>query len=253
MSDTPDTLLEAPDEPSRPKKVRKYEIVPLMTGMAMAVLVIYMVVVQIQQFREGAHRSHCKNNLEAIGRALHMYHEAFKVLPPAYTVDANGEPLHSWRTLILPYLDELALYQTIDLSKPWNDPANANAYATPVRAYACSSHGPYTNTNYSAIVNPGTCIRVGVSRTLSQITDGRRNTILVMEVPDNHAVHWMSPLDAGESVVLKFGQDAHLPHSGGVHALLADGKVRFISSKIAPDTLRYLISAAGGDVLCDDF
>ena len=51
----------------------------------------------------------------------------YKALPPAYTVDADGRPLHSWRTLILPYLEQEPLYQTIDLSKPWNDPANAKA------------------------------------------------------------------------------------------------------------------------------
>ena len=58
------------------------------------------------------------------------YEQAYNALPPAYTVDANGRPLHSWRTLILPYLEQESLYQTIDLSKPWNDPANARAVET---------------------------------------------------------------------------------------------------------------------------
>ena len=45
----------------------------------------------------------CVNNLKQIALALHNYEEVYKVLPPAYTVDAQGRPLHSWRTLILPY------------------------------------------------------------------------------------------------------------------------------------------------------
>ena len=70
------------------------------------------------------------NNLKQIALALLNYEQAHHALPPAYTVDAQGRPLHSWRTLILPYLDQESLYQTIDLSKPWNDPANAKALET---------------------------------------------------------------------------------------------------------------------------
>ncbi|MBC8288680.1 MAG: DUF1559 domain-containing protein, partial [Planctomycetes bacterium] len=54
--------------------------------------------------REASRRSQCKNNLKQIGIALHNYHEDHGAFPPAYTMDANGQPLHSWRTLILLYL-----------------------------------------------------------------------------------------------------------------------------------------------------
>ena len=53
-----------------------------------------------------ARRAQCTNNLKQIALALHNYEQAYKALPPAYTVDAEGRPLHSWRTLILPYLEE---------------------------------------------------------------------------------------------------------------------------------------------------
>ena len=66
--------------------------------------------------REPSRRSQCKNNLKQIGLALHNYHEKYQAFPPAYTVDATGKPLHSWRTLILPFVDQQALYDKIDLS-----------------------------------------------------------------------------------------------------------------------------------------
>ena len=72
----------------------------------------------------------CANNLKQIALALRNYESVYHALPPAYTVDAEGKPLHSWRTLILPYLEQQALYDKIDLSKPWDDPANKEAYET---------------------------------------------------------------------------------------------------------------------------
>src|SRR5687767_15769954 len=74
--------------------------------------------------REAARRMQCGNHLKQIAIALHNYHDVYHCLPPAYTVDAAGKPLHSWRTLILPFSEQKALYDQIDLTKPWDDPAN---------------------------------------------------------------------------------------------------------------------------------
>src|SRR5262245_36536395 len=78
--------------------------------------------------REAFRRVICANNLKQIGVALHSYHDKYGSLPPAYTVDASGKRLHSWRTLILPFLEGDDLYQKIDLTKPWDDPANKEAF-----------------------------------------------------------------------------------------------------------------------------
>ncbi len=60
----------------------------------------------VQAAREAARRVQCSNNLKQIGLALHNYNAAYKSLPPPYTVDANGQKLHSWRTLILPFIEQ---------------------------------------------------------------------------------------------------------------------------------------------------
>ncbi|APZ94979.1 DUF1559 domain-containing protein [Fuerstiella marisgermanici] len=71
---------------------------------------------------EAPRRLQCKNNLKQIGLALHNYHDVYEAFPPAFTVNSDGHPLHSWRTLILPFMEQQALYDSIDLSKPWSDP-----------------------------------------------------------------------------------------------------------------------------------
>jgi len=54
--------------------------------------------------REAARRMQCTCHLKGLGLAFHTYHDAYGSFPPAYTVDADGRPLHSWRVLILPFI-----------------------------------------------------------------------------------------------------------------------------------------------------
>ena len=51
----------------------------------------------------------CRNNMKQIALALHHYHDAFGAFPPAYVPDEDGRPMHSWRVLILPFLEQQAL------------------------------------------------------------------------------------------------------------------------------------------------
>ncbi len=96
--------------------------------LAILALLIAFLLPATRSSRGAARRAQCTNNLKQIALALHNYEQAYKSFPPAYTVDANGRPLHSWRTLILPFLEQESLYRAIDLSKPWNDPANAGRW-----------------------------------------------------------------------------------------------------------------------------
>ena len=48
----------------------------------------------------------CETNLKVIAFALHAYHEDHGSFPPAYVPGADGEPAHSWRVLLLPYLEQ---------------------------------------------------------------------------------------------------------------------------------------------------
>jgi hypothetical protein len=102
-------------------------------------LLVALLLPAVRSAPEAGRRNRCVRNFKIIGMALHNYHDVYKVLPPAYTVDADGRPLHSWRTLILPFMEETQLYKSIDLSKPWDDPVNQKAAQTPISAYRCPS------------------------------------------------------------------------------------------------------------------
>ena len=53
----------------------------------------------------------CPNNSKQIALAIHNYHDVHGCLPPAYVPDQDGKPMHSWRVLILPYLEDSGLYE----------------------------------------------------------------------------------------------------------------------------------------------
>jgi type II secretory pathway pseudopilin PulG len=198
--------------------------------------------------REASRRMHCYNNLKQIGIALHNYADEYGALPPAYTVDDEGRPLHSWRTLILPYLGEEALYEKIDLSKPWSDPANKAAFDTPLRVYHCPSvNCPPTDTTYLAIVVPGGCFRKTEPRRLAEISDSHNLTLLVMEVDAKRSIHWMTHFDAAEPMIAKLGTKDNLPHRSGSQVLSVDGTVRFLSTETSPEIIRALVTVDGDD------
>ena len=200
--------------------------------------------------RDHVPRSPCKNNLKQIGLALHNYYDVYHAFPPAYTVDANGKPLHSWRTLILPFVEQQALYDKIDLTKAWDDPVNAEAFKTCPQVYRCpSTTGPSDQTTYLAIAGPNGCLSTTHPRPLSEITDGTVNTLMVVDVPVANAVPWMAPQDADEKLLLSFGEQTQRQHPGGLHGLLADGSVRLLSTSLVPATWKGLCTVAGNESL----
>lgn len=74
--------------------------------------------------REAARRAQCSNNLKQIAFSLHSYHDRYGCFPPAYIADEEGKPMHSWRVLILPFIEEQALYDRYAFTEPWDGPSN---------------------------------------------------------------------------------------------------------------------------------
>jgi prepilin-type N-terminal cleavage/methylation domain-containing protein len=235
-------------QPPAPSPKRGFRLVELLFVIAVIGVLIAMLFPARRSAREAARRTQCQNNLKQIALALQNYEEVFHCLPPAYTVDADGKPLHSWRTLILPYLEQKPLYDTIDLTKAWDDPANKSAYETAVSVYRCpSANLSGTKTTYLAPVSAGSCLQAARPRTLAEITDKHDLVLLVFEVDAEHAVHWMEPTDAKEQLILSFGEARQLDHPGGTQAAFVSGRIQYIGKQTKPAVLAALISAAGND------
>jgi prepilin-type processing-associated H-X9-DG protein len=191
--------------------------------------------------REAARRSQCAHNLKTIGRAIDAYSREHGSLPPPFSVDADGHPLHSWRVLLLPYLDDGAAAGAIDVEKRWDDPANATAGLATAEPYRCPSlRAPAGTTTYHLVVSPEGLVHSDRSATREEAASADRNTILVIESPEGRAMPWMGGGDDGVEVLM--GSDEGC-HAGGVMALFADGSVHFLHIGSLPlDVRRSLIT-----------
>lgn len=221
----------------------------------------------VQSARESGRRAQCRNNLKLIALALENYHNVNKSYPPAYTVDKNGKPLHSWRTLILPYYESGTIYDQVDFSEPWNGPNNRMLHQFMPGSFRCpSSEEPDTNTQYLAVIGPRTSWRDGgVTVSQDQMTDGVSNTILILEVHGKN-IHWMEPRDISyeEAIQLLAETDpdkAHCAHSndsffykrlGGRNFAMADCSVSFAGTGMTRESAEALLSIDGGEPIGPD-
>ena len=217
--------------------------------------------------REAARRMQCSNNLKQIGIAIHNYHDQYQSFLPAFTVDENGKLLHSWRVLILPYIEQGELYKEIRLDEPWDSEYNSQFHSRVLSAFQCPSgrradasasqagQSPEIqrndlNCHYSVVVGKPTIFPGSEPVHRGQISDGTSNTILVVE--RMFPVCWMDPTheitfnDACHGVNTNvYGLGS--AHTGGCNVALADGSVQFISNTIKPETLKAMLTKAGGE------
>ena len=180
------------------------------------------------------------SNLQQITLALHNYNDANGRFPAGY-IGPVGTPRLSWRVAILPYLGQGALYSQFDLSQPWDDASNL-ALLTQMPAVFRVPLDPVgsTNTRYVAGVDTDTIFPGSPGVTLSSITDGTSNTILVGE-SSGSAIPWTQPEDIGIGSCPTLGGDGFSSFvNGAVPFAFADGSVKFLPDNLGCGVLRGL-------------
>jgi len=147
--------------PKIPVAARKaFTLIELLVVIAIIAILIALLLPAVQQARESARRSQCKNNLKQAALALHNYHETHSVFPPGviYSNPSScgyGPPGFSWSAMILPMMEQSAIYNVLDFNRNYHlqvaAPGSTTVFNTKggtgevISAYLCPSD-PYGRT-----------------------------------------------------------------------------------------------------------
>ncbi|MCA9081101.1 MAG: DUF1559 domain-containing protein [Planctomycetaceae bacterium] len=252
---------------SKPKSTRGFTLIELLVVIAIIAILIALLLPAVQQAREAARRSQCKNNLKQIGLAMHNYHDTHRTMPLGGATDK-----YAWSVFILPFADQAPLYNAISPNGQ-NVPsatANSNRLRTVLSVFKCPSDvGADINANFSnyGSSNYPVSLQIALDNSrvrLRDITDGTSNTVMVGErVLSNGdkpfksmGAIWASKKATAGSMGFEAKQRIGTPyagtipgccsgdlttvtrtnvnslHVGGAHFVLCDGSVRFISDNI---------------------
>ena len=155
-----------------------FTLIELLVVIAIIAILIALLLPAVQQAREAARRTQCKNSLKQLGLALHNYHDTFTMFPPGKLTNvydnaaAQGAPGWawgsglSWRVMVLPYMDQAPIYNQINFFGDWYQFRNTtntvnNILPIIIPAFFCPSDptikisGGQAGTNYAGIDDSG--------------------------------------------------------------------------------------------------
>lgn len=129
------------------RTTRGFTLIELLVVIAIIAILIALLLPAVQQAREAARRSQCKNNLKQLGLALHNYHDIHGLFPAASYLDKAGGSINSqwaWSVMILPQLDQAPAFNILDIGpstfeQAAGDPVRLKILITPMSVFICSS------------------------------------------------------------------------------------------------------------------
>jgi hypothetical protein len=196
----------------------------------------------VRRARESAHQVWCICNLKQLGLAMCAYHHRYDCFPPACVADESGKPLHSWRVLLLPFLDQDELYREYRFDEPWNGPHNRRLVNKCPKVFQCSADRAGASCT-SYVVVCGRKFRA--VRKVSGPGGPPLNALMIVEVAESK-IAWIEPRDLeydrmSLSVGPPTGNNISSHHPQGVTVADVSGHVFVIDSSTGPDKVRDLL------------
>jgi hypothetical protein len=179
---------------------------------------------------------------------MHNYHDVHRKFPSPVVIGEDGKTPHSWRVAILPFVDELELYNQYRFDEPWDSEHNKKLAEQIPKVYRHpKDKSDSTNASYFALVGSKTLMGDGKRATwIGDITDGTSNTLMIVEAKRD--IPWTKP----EDIAYPEDRAKAVPELGGWFkdgflTVMGDGAALFISSNTAKDVLQNMIERNDGN------
>ena len=256
---------------------RGFTLVELLVVIAIVGMLVSILVPAVQASRESGRRTVCKNNLRQIGIALQSHHQSKGSFPIGglevrhRSFDVAKRQL-AWSAFLLPYLEQQALFDELDLNTPYDSSANAQAAAAVLPIYICPTsvvgnrlvqdRGPcqYGGIYGERITSPndppkGTML-YEVPIAAEHIKDGLSNTLIVAEdtrFPDGQWINGRNVFDQSTAInrAETWENDIRSDHPSGAQGVRADGSVHFMAETMDVGVLAALCTRDGGDFVTE--
>jgi prepilin-type N-terminal cleavage/methylation domain-containing protein len=253
---------------------RAFTLVELLVVIGIVGVLVALLLPAIQASREASRRTICANNLRQIGIGLSAYHAAHRQFPVGCVEwrppsDPSRRQL-AWSAYLLPFIEESALADMLDLSRPFDSPQNAAPAATVLPVYLCPSSprlapvvegrgacdygGIYGERISSPNDPPKGTMLIDAVVNLRRVRDGAAKTLIVAEdsrFSDGQWINGRNIFDQAFAInaAPPYENDIRSEHAGGAQAVMVDGSVHFFAETIELKTLAALCTRAGGEVL----
>ena len=121
------------------RKLRGFTLIELLVVIAIIAILVALLLPAVQQAREAARRTQCKNNLKQLGLALHNYESTYGMFPPSRITLSNPTFQISWNTMILPYIEQDNAYRQYNTNLSWFNAVNDPVTTIQLPAFVCPS------------------------------------------------------------------------------------------------------------------
>ena len=141
---------------TKTRKHRGFTLIELLVVIAIIAILIALLLPAVQQAREAARRTECKNNLKQIGIALHNYHETFSSFPPGWIGNVANANNFGWSVHIFPFIEQTNIYNALNFLTAFST-ADTNL-STLIPAFRCASDtgggtvGGVARSNYAGVI-----------------------------------------------------------------------------------------------------